>query len=249
MDFSHFDSVLPNSGYACHDYAMLGFPIPGQAPYTGTHDQNNRLLRQFERKAEFTRKHNMPVWNGEFGPVYADLIADKDAQTTNKARFGVLKEQLSIYANTNTFWSIWLYKDVGYQGMVHLSRDSPYMRLVAPFVVTKQRLGLDFWGVVNKAGVADTYEPFIDDLREMVPAHIRDAKYPNVWSSDRQFERVIRECLLSEYLGREFAELFTGKTSEELDELAASFRFGNCVPREDLNEILRADTVGKGGSA
>ncbi|KAG2171131.1 hypothetical protein JADG_010870 [Aureobasidium aubasidani] len=83
----------------------------------------------------------------------------------------------------------------------------------------------------------------------MVPAHIRDAMYPNVWSFDRQFERVIRECLLSEYLGKEFAELFTGKTYEELDELAASFRFENCVPREGLNAILRADAVGGSLSA
>ncbi|CAD0046229.1 cellulase [Aureobasidium pullulans] len=244
MDFSHFDSVLPNSVYACHDYAMLGFPIPGQAPYSGTPEQNQKLLRQFERKADFTKKHNVPLWNGEFGPVYADPTVDADADATNKARFGVLKEQLNIYASTKTSWSIWLYKDVGYQGMVHLSRDSAYMRLVAPFIAKKQRLGLDFWGVVDKSGVADTYEPFLDDLKEMVPAHIRDAMYPNVWSFDRQFERVIRECLLSEYLGKEFAELFTGKTYEELDELAASFRFENCVPREGLNAILRADAVG-----
>lgn len=73
--------------------------------------------------------------------------------------------------------------------------------------------------------------------------------YPNVWSFDRQFERVIRECLLLEYLGKEFAELFTSKTYEELDELAASFRFENCVPREGLNAILRADAVGGSLSA
>ena len=31
MDFSQFtkDDILPNAVYACHDYAMLGFPIPG----------------------------------------------------------------------------------------------------------------------------------------------------------------------------------------------------------------------------
>lgn len=244
MDFSHFDSVLPNSVYACHDYAMLGFPIQGQAPYTATQEQNQKLLKSFERKAEFAKKHNVPLWNGEFGPVYADPIVEGDnAQTINEARFGVLKEQLSIYANSKTSWSIWVYKDIGYQGMVYLSRDSPYMRLVAPFIAKKQRLGVDFWGVVDKSGVADTYEPFLDDLKEMVPAHLHNAMYPNTWSFDRQFERVIRECLLSEYLGKEFAELFTGKTYEELDELAASFRFENCVLRDGLNDILRADAA------
>jgi hypothetical protein len=86
--------------------------------------------------------------------------------------------------------------------MVHLSRDSPYMRLVAPFIAKKQRLGLDSWSVVDKSGVANTYQPFLDDLKEMVPAHIRESMYPHTWPFDRQFERVIRECLLSEYLGQ-----------------------------------------------
>jgi hypothetical protein len=36
-------------------------------------------------------------------------------------------------------------------------------------------------------------------------------------------------------------ELFRGKTIEELDGLAASFKLENCVLREELNEILRAD--------
>jgi aryl-phospho-beta-D-glucosidase BglC (GH1 family) len=177
MDFSHFDRVLPNSVYACHDYAMLGFPIQGQEPYSGTKGQKQKLRRQFDRKAVFTNKHGIPLWNGEFGPVYADpSVEGANADTINRARFGVLKEQLAIYADTKTSWSIWLYKDVGYQGMVYLSRDSPYMRLIAPFIAKKQRLGLDFWGVVDKSGVANTYEPFLDDLKEMVPAHIRESK-------------------------------------------------------------------------
>ncbi|KAF7590933.1 hypothetical protein BBP40_002239 [Aspergillus hancockii] len=29
MDFTHFDRILQNTVYSCHDYAMLGLPIPG----------------------------------------------------------------------------------------------------------------------------------------------------------------------------------------------------------------------------
>jgi hypothetical protein len=46
---------------------------------------------------------------------------------------------------------------------------------------------------------------------------------------------------MSEYLGWEMAELFSGKTKDELDELAGSFKLENCVVREELNEILRKD--------
>jgi aryl-phospho-beta-D-glucosidase BglC (GH1 family) len=243
MDFSRFESVLPNSVYACHDYAMLGFPIPGQAPYSGTPEQNAKLRRQFDRKAEFTSKHGVPLWNGEWGPVYSDERKDPNGVATNQARLGVLREQLNIYAETQTSWSIWTYKDVGYQGMVYASPDSPYMKLIEPFVAKKQALGLDFWGVVDKSGVADLYEPFVEGLREMVPEHLQNSKYPPTWSFDRQVERVVRECLMSEYLGKEFAELFAGKSFEEIDELAASFKFENCVKRDGLNEALRADAA------
>jgi hypothetical protein len=56
MDFSRFDTVLPNSVYAMHDYAMLGFPIPGQAPYSGTDAQKTKLSKSFERKVAFMRE-------------------------------------------------------------------------------------------------------------------------------------------------------------------------------------------------
>ena len=41
--------------------------------------------------------------------------------------------------------------------------------------------------------------------------------------------------------GWEFAELFRGKTEDELEELAASFALKNCKTRDRLNEYLRED--------
>ncbi|KAH0024752.1 cellulase, partial [Aureobasidium melanogenum] len=248
MDFSHFTRIMPNTVYACHDYANMGFPIPGQDPYTGTEEQNAKLRRQFNRKAEFSRKHNVPLWNGEFGPVYADPSADPDADKTNISRFGVLKEQLNIYAESQIHWTIWLYKDIGYQGMVHVSRSSPYMQLIKSFVAKKQRLGLDFWGVVDKTGVSSTYDPFLSDIKKMIPEHLHDSKYPHHWDIERQFERVVRECLVSDYLNLEFAELFKGKSEQELDDLAASFKFENCVTRDKLTEICRLMLLNTAGS-
>jgi hypothetical protein len=76
---------------------------------------------------------------------------------------------------------------------------------------------------------------------------------------------MIRECLMSEELAKEWAEHFRGKSKEELDDLAKSFAFGgcgaswrrgsaprgslltlsqsaiteHCKQRKELNEILR----------
>lgn len=243
MDFSAFpvDKPLPNTVYSCHDYTILGFPLPEQ--YEGTDEQKAKLRASFKRKVEYMQNANVPIWNGEWGPVYQDPRRDPNAAATNKKRFALLKEQLKIYREFgDVSWSIWLYKDIGYQGMVYLDPESPYMKLIQPFVEKKQRLGLDFWSVESKAPIDDAvYKPFISKLKETIPEHLLKKKYPKIWTFDRQVERVVREVLLSEYHGWEMAELFSGKTKEDLEELAASFALENCLKRDQLNENLRED--------
>ncbi|PKS08093.1 hypothetical protein jhhlp_005368 [Lomentospora prolificans] len=242
MDFRAFpESPMPNAVYACHDYSFMGFPTGEQ--YEGTEEQKSKLRASLERKVEFMRRKNVPIWNGEFGPVYQDPRKDPHAAETNAKRFALLEEQLSIYRETGISWSIWLYKDIGYQGMVYLDPESAYMKLIQGFVDKKQRLGLDFWGVVNKDGVKSLYEPFLSGLKEMVLEKYSGSRYPKIWTFERQFERVIRECLLSEYVGWEMAELFRGKNKDELEELASSFAFSKCKTRDGLNEILRRDAA------
>lgn len=247
MDFSAFDPArtLPNAVYSVHDYSMLGFPLPEQ--YEATDAQRARLRASFARKARFMREAGVPVWNGEFGPVYQDPRTDPDAAATNAKRFALLREQLAVYRECGgVSWSIWLYKDVGYQGMVYLDPESAHMRLVRPFIDKKQRLGLDFWACADKSLVdAQVYRPLIDKLKDMVPEHLRRKKYPKTWTFDRQVERVVRECLMSEYLGWELAEAFAGKTEDELEELAASFALDKCLRRDELNWILQLDTRGE----
>ncbi|KAH8172162.1 cellulase (glycosyl hydrolase family 5) domain-containing protein [Sarocladium implicatum] len=240
MDFSAFpvDKPLPNTVYSCHDYSMMGFPLPEQ--YEGTADQKLKLRESFKRKVEYMEKAGVPIWNGEWGPVYD---SGSNAAAVNKKRFDLLQEQLKIYREHDSVsWSIWLYKDIGYQGMVYLDPSSPYMQLIQPFVAKKQKLGLDFWGVVDKSSVDDDiYQPFISKLKATVPEHLLKKKYPKIWTFDRQVERVVREVLMSEYHGWEMAELFEGKTEEELEALAASFALENCLTRDQLNEYLKED--------
>lgn len=244
MDFSAFpvDRPLPNTVYSCHDYSFLGFPVAEQ--YEGSEEQKKKLRESFRRKVGFMQQARVPIWNGEFGPVYQDPRKDGDAEATNRKRFALLKEQLQIYRefDQDVSWSIWLYKDIGYQGMVYVSPDSAYMRLIRGFVEKKQRLGLDFWGVANKDAInGDVYAPFLEKVKKEIPDHLLKKKYPNVWTFDRQVERSVREMLLSEYHGWEMAELFRGKTEAELEELASSFSLEKCVLRDELNQILKED--------
>lgn len=244
MDFSAFpvDKPLPNAVYSCHDYSALGFPLPEQ--YQATDEHRARLRASFQRKVEFMQAAGVPIWNGEWGPVYQDPRTDPRASETNAKRIALVKEQLHVYREFgNVSWSIWLYKDIGYQGMVYADPDSPYVKLIRPFLDKKQQLGLDFWGVCDKSAIDDeVYGPFIAKLKASIPEHLLRKKYPKTWTFDRQVERSVRELLMSEYLGWEMAELFRGKTKAELDQLASSFALKNCKTRDALNDVLRFDT-------
>lgn len=89
----------------------MGFPTGER--YKGTPIKDEKLESQFLRKAEFMYKHKVPIWNGEFGPVYS---SDRDAEEINGERFNLLGQQLRIYDKYKVSWSIWLYKDIGVQG-------------------------------------------------------------------------------------------------------------------------------------
>ncbi|OQE08885.1 hypothetical protein PENVUL_c008G07214 [Penicillium vulpinum] len=211
--------ILPNTVYAIHDYSKFGFP--GEEQYTGTDTQKIRLRASFDRK------------------VKNDGV--EATKVNNAGRIALLEQQLSIYRETGVSWSIWLYKDIGYQGMAYVDPNSAYLRLIWPFLDKKQRLGLDCWTIVSREAVQSVYQPFLASIRDMVDPCFRTGRYPYQWTLERQFERVIREALLSEYVGWELAELFRDKTEDELEELAASFALKNCRTRDDLNETLRRD--------
>lgn len=240
-DFSQFGKPLPNSVYACHDYSNYGFPNPPE-PFVGSEAQLATLQRQFDRKAKYMRDIGGPVWNGEFGPVYDNPDDGEDWEKTNEQRYAVLKAQLDIYAKVNASWSIWTYKDIGYQGMVYVKPDTPYMRLLRPFLLKKKRTAVDAWGF-DDTPVRDVFEPMEKWLVENAPGV--DRLYPPMWKARQHLYRRVRNCLLGEVLCDEYAEYFRDKSTEELDALAKSFALENCQKREKLDAILAEDTKRK----
>jgi hypothetical protein len=171
--------------------------------------------------------------------VYAYPSQDSHEQI-NQERYNLLGKQMSIYKQDHISWSIWLYKDIGFQGMVHTNPDSAYMRLLKPFLEKKRRLGVDKWGRDDTL-VKHVYEPLIQHLKEEIPEQFQRRRYPQHWGLEGHVHRVIGELLISELLTYEYASYFEDKSFEELDELAASFKLKNCVKRDGLNRILQED--------
>ncbi|TFK51394.1 glycoside hydrolase [Heliocybe sulcata] len=239
-DFSHFGDASKNwenTAYSIHDYSVFGFPAAPEA-YVSNDTQRHRLRRSYERKREWMDKNGLCVWNGEWGPVYARKEYEGEAwNEINQQRYQVLKDQLDIYNKDRLSWSIWLYKDIGFQGMVYVSQETPYMTLFKDFLAKKRRLAVDAWGVDDSA-VRHLYQPLIDHIKQEVkPEHQNLYPYP-VWTLEGRVGRLTRCILVAEFLVAEWAEHFRGMDEAQLDKVAKSFAFENCLQREGLNKVL-----------
>lgn len=124
--------------------------------------------------------------------------------------------------------------------MVYSKPDSTYMTVMKPWLEKKKRLGLDRWGR-DDTHVAHIYAPIIEHFREEIPESILKSLYPPHWTLETHIHTKLRDILLSGILTKEYASYFAGRSFEELDAMAASFKLENCVERDLLNEILRAD--------
>jgi len=121
IDFDMFTEIWDNVVYANHDYAGPGFMDGGDYPgYSrGRYINKDTLEQDFLKKSEFMFSHHVPVWVGEFGPVYTG-VPEKD-----EMRYQVLKDQLANYRKYKVSWCIWLYKDLDVSNSIpFMSKDS-----------------------------------------------------------------------------------------------------------------------------
>ncbi|KAJ5263588.1 hypothetical protein N7478_011193 [Penicillium angulare] len=235
MEWKGFDEVLPNSVYAMHDYASMGFPTGDR--YRGTPEQKQRLERGYLRKAQFMSENGTPVWNGEFGPVYANPDVEADAATTNQERYNLLGEQLRIYDKHSIHWSIWLYKDIGLQGMIYTNPQSKWNQAIKPFLDKKRAVWIDKWGHNHVPEAEAALKPLMEYIDRVSPS--AKETYPTSWNTELHVTRNVLYTFLAASFSDEFASLFQGMEEKELEDLARSFHFEECVQREGLNQILK----------
>lgn len=130
--------------------------------------------------------------------------------------------------------------------MVHVSLDTPYMKLFSDFLAKKHRLAVDAWGADDSA-VRHIYAPLIQHVIDEVPEKYRDLYPSPVWTLSGRVGRLSRNILVSEFLVQEWADHFIGKSEAEIDEIASSFAYKNCLKREELNTILTANAAAVAG--
>ncbi|KAJ5947327.1 hypothetical protein N7466_000342 [Penicillium verhagenii] len=235
MEWKGFDEVLPNCVYAMHDYSSMGFPTGDR--YLGTPEQKAHLERSYLRKAQFMTENGTPVWNGEFGPVYSDPALDVDAATINQERYNLLGEQLRIYDKYSIHWSIWVYKDIGLQGMMFANPQGKWIKTIQPFLEKKRAIWIDKWGHQHVPEAEAALKPLLEWIDRVSPT--AKETYPTSWNTELHVTRNVLYTFLAASFTDEFAALFQGMEKDELEELAKSFHFDECVKREGLNHILK----------
>lgn len=222
-----------------HDYCshITGLSVYARKEYDGdqTDEINDRRYNVLQDQLEIYRK-------------------------VGQAHFGLSQViKLSPLIQDGLSWSIWLYKgttvkyafilpkltgcypDIGFQGMVHVSRDTPYMKLFETFLAKKYRLAVDSWGADPKF-VDYAYAPIVQLIKDEVPDENDRRIYPYpVWGVEERVARIARSTLVAEFLVKEWAEHFSGMDEKELDQIAQSFKFENCLKRERLNAVLTED--------
>ncbi|MEO3790955.1 cellulase family glycosylhydrolase [Nonomuraea sp. B10E15] len=225
-DFSIFREMYENTVFVLHDYALAGFAHGGPYPgYTrGEWCDRDELERTFAKRSRFQRETGTPLWVGEFGPVYTG-DPGVDAQ-----RYQILRDQLDIYDGHGAGWSLWTYKDVGLQGLVHAA--GPYLDRFGDFIDRKRRLGVDRWGSTMEES-ADVLAP----LHALIQTEFPGWK-PYPWGARYQTDDLIRHILMAQALLPEYAELFRGLDDGELTALADSFLLDRCVRRRPLLDLL-----------
>ncbi|KAF8753339.1 glycosyl hydrolase 5 (cellulase A) family [Rhizoctonia solani] len=142
----------------------------------GTPEQKEKLESSFKRKIAYTTKRQ--VATSGMVNLYASPADGSDWEKINERRYHVLKDQLAIYDQYQISWSIWLYKDIGFQGMVYTSPESPYIKLFEAFLAKKKRLAADSWGA-DTTTVQSAFDPIEKLITEEV-THIQK-RYPPTW--------------------------------------------------------------------
>lgn len=227
-EFDLFGEPFENTVYTCHDYSRAGFSRSGGYPghTDGIWVDKEQVEEVFLRRTAYMRKTGTPIWVGEFGPVYTGDPA-RDEQCAQ-----LLADQLEIYRRHEASWSIWTYKDVGLQGLVHLAPGSFYHRSFADFMAKKNRLGAEAWGSPD-GEIRELSKP----LEQLVADEFPDfTPYP--FGTRQWIEMLVRHLLLGQPLVQEYAAAFQGLGDDDVLALADSFALQQCVRRDWLLDAL-----------
>ena len=166
-EFGFFGEPEPGTVYTLHDYVPAGLGrgrgYPGSVD--GVFYDRDVVLEEIPRTLR-VRPFDRNAAHG--GRIRAHLHR---ACGRGRATLRLLADQLAIYDEYQSGWTLWTYKDVGKQGLVTVLPESPYLNRFGDFIAKKDRLGADKWGSDGE-GVAAVTGPVQDLVATEFPASL-----------------------------------------------------------------------------
>jgi endoglucanase len=213
-----------NTVYSSHNYIE---PMDGFYPGTvnGEPFDRARLEHDYQERAAFMLRHQVPNWVGEFGCIY-----ENPAQ--NESNLLVMNDMIDIIEAHGHHWSIWTYKDIGMMGAVLVDPESEWMRRIQPVRTIKTRMRCDSW-------IERTPGPIDPSIRQI--ADYAAEAIPSISQTDLLYKLQygIQDGILAQALLPTFVEQFRNMSEVQIDSMMQSFAFKNCRPRQDLIELLK----------
>ena len=175
---------------------------------------------------------------GEFGSVYNGYPEEVGY------RLQALDDQLGVFEEHGSHWTIWTYKDMGIMGWVTVDPESDYAGTVRHILDAKTELRADFWSWWLPPTRTDR---IINELAEHIRTVLND---PDLDSES--VTKYLRQSALYEYVGQlmqsGMAKVFKGMSEEKMDDILSSFSLEKCVRNERLlgliKKYLSADCAG-----
>ena len=222
QDYSQIDAPFAE-GLACspHYYNLAAIRY-GTWPMVidGENYDRARMEADMDFRDEYMRRHNVPVWVGEFGVRRYENLRDKDA---------ALRDYIDCFEQRGHSWCYWSFKDFGLRGPLYMRPGNAWDRFTKEMRDLKIKYHTDRAHTDAKPW---SYEQFIGEYREG-EFELSQKKLAEL------LDRNIRETLsdqLTLTFGRKFAELSVA----EIAELTDSFKFENCEIYQPWADIFKS---------
>ncbi len=229
------DPFAPNLVYSIHNYTAPGFgpgKYPGHFGRSGAeiYWDRNKHVRDYENDQGvlYARKHNVPLWVGEFGSQYHGPAEELPYRLRN------MDDQLSVYNEFGAHWTSWTYKDAGVMGWVTLDPESELMQIVRPVQQMKRTLGAEnFVALYERCPGREKSAELADMILDVSQAPF------NARSNALALNYAALTGFAAATLQPVYAMRFGGMRERDIDRLMEAYRLKNCVVNQGYVEILK----------
>lgn len=212
-----------NMMYACHYYTEAGLQQTFYPKKEGGTPANRETVKAgLQVRDHFIRENNVPCWVSEFGLL-------EDNPVYHESKLETLKDQLSLFNEAGHNWTMWSYKDVGNMGLVRPRKDTPWAMLTKEIIRLKKKYYCDYNTIISERWM----------LSSLIKQYVGDDLGEYYEEARDQWENELAK-IFNNVLAKIFAQKLASFSEQELDELAASYKFENCDIMKEWAELIRS---------